>query len=228
MPASLLLIIIGVIFVTSVLVAIIFLLPGGEKAKRKQKKTAEPQIVNKDWPLMVGRLEKHTETLSKEIEELERELRLKEKELAVEKLKLSQLQDKLAQEKSWREKEQSSIEKRSQEAHQFKQESVKAERSLEEEHAIRLRQERELNEAKREVESLSESKRMMSAKLLQFENSLDQHMKELVELRRTNAQLKKKSDDTTFIARSEYDKLEKLFKEKEKELARIKREATSE
>ena len=149
MSSSMLLIIIIAIFATMVLVAIMFLTSGEDKAKRRKKREAEPPDQNKNWPLMVQGLEKHAQTLKREIENLEKQIRAKEKDLGVEKLKNTQLQAKLAQEKSWREKEQASIEKQNQESHQFKQELLKAERNLEEEHALRLRQERELTEAKR-------------------------------------------------------------------------------
>ena len=224
MPSTFIFVTIVFIFAASIAVAIIFLMSGEEKTKRKKKKPEEMAQESKDWPLIVQRLEKHSETLKKEIEGLEKVIRGKDKDLGVEKLKNSQLQAKLAQEKSWREKEQGSIDKRNEDAHQFKGELLKAEKIVEEEHSLRLRLERELTEAKREVDSLSENKRLISSKLQQIENSLDQYMKEVVELRRTNAQLKKKNEDTTWISKVEYDKLEKLFKEKEKELERLKRE----
>ena len=55
---------------------------------------------------------------------------------------------------------------------------------------------------------------------------LENLRKEVSDLRKENMDLARKKDDATWIAKSEYERIEKLLKEKEKELERMKRESS--
>ena len=101
---------------------------------------------------------------------------------------------------------------------------MKLEQSVEEEHAGRLRAEHELREVKSEFEAVNIERRSLSAKVQMYETTLEQYKNELTELKRTNAKLKEKNEAVTWIAKPEYDRIEALLKEKEKEIERIKRE----
>ncbi len=213
-----------VVFLTAVTLGVLFWFPGDSKKSRRRERKVAPTEDDQQWELTVSRLEKHIVTLRNQIADSERREKQGAKDLQQEKQRNRQLQEKLAQEKSWREKEQSSVDKTLAEEEQLKKDLLKSERELEEEHALRLRQERELTELKWEHDSLNSEKKSFLAKLANLEATLEQYKKEVSELRKANAQLSKETKEINWIAKSEYDKLEMLFKQKEKELERMKRE----
>lgn len=218
-------ILIGMIVVVTILVLliVIFLLPAEKGSKPKRPKKEEPTEKEKELEAKILRLEKHIQTLKTEIEALQNQQRAKEKELAAEQGKNRHLQEKLAQEKSWREKEQETIDKRSREMIQFKQEHLKLEKDFEGEHSLRLRLEHESKDLKRDLDQVNAERRALSTKVLGLESSLGEHKKELEELKKLNAKLKEKNEAVMWVAKSEYDKLGSLLKEKEKELERLQR-----
>ncbi len=216
--------VVGIILVTAILILLVvmFLLPTDEKSKKKKQSKLEPTEKEKDLEAKIVHLEKHNNSLKIEIDQLQNQQRAKEKQIAGQQEEMKDLQEKRAQEKSWREKEQDAIDKRNKEAQQFKQERLKLEQSIEEEHAVRLRSEHEFRELKKEYEIANTERRAQAAKILSYETTLAQNKSELAELKRANAKLKEKNEATVWIAKPEYDKLEALLKEKEKEIERLK------
>ncbi len=212
---------------TAVLLGILFVVPANDKKSRKrEKKSLNPQE-EREWEDVVDRLEKHIVALRHQIAEHEKKEKHFEKDLSVEKAKNKQLQEKLAQEKGWREKENTVVEKSHQESDQIKKDLLKAQREFEEEHSLRLRLERQWTELKWEMDSLNNEKRALAAKVINLETNLEYYKKESAELKKVNAKLTKETSEVSWVAKTEFDKLEILYKEKEKELERLKREMKS-
>ena len=212
------------ILAVCLILGVLFALPGEDKRKKRREKKVIEDPDDKHWEETVGQLERHIVTLRNQIADFEKKAKLQEKDILTERHRVKHLQEKLAQEKSWREKEQGSAGRSQGEFEQLKKDLLKVEQELEEEHAVRLRLERDLSEVKWELDSLSTEKKSLTAKSMSLETNLDYFKKETAKLQRENAEFKKESKEVSWVAKSEFEKLELLFKEKEKELERMRRE----
>ena len=210
------------ILFTAAILGILFFVPANDKrARKKEKKTLAPQE-EKQWESVVDRLEGHIGSLRRQVAEHEKKEKHFEKDLMTQKARTKHLQEKLSQEKGWREKENTAAEKSHQEIAQTKNELLKAQREFDEEHALRLRLERQLTEVKWELDSINSEKRALAAKGMNLETNLEYYKKEYLELKKTNAKLTQETSEANWVAKSEFDKLEALYKEKEKEVERLK------
>ena len=117
-------------------------------------------------------------------------------------------------------------EKKIQEARQLKENLTKVENELDGEYALRLKSERELKEMSQSFESLEKERRDVAAKLLKAEAEAESFRKALSEQKKINAELAKKNEETGWVAKAEYEKLERLLKEKEKEIERLARNSS--
>ena len=211
-------------FIVVTLLILFFAFPGGtEKAKRKKVKPKEPLPQADKTEDITLKFEKHIHSLHMELEKLRSEQRNTLKELAREKAKSTKLQEKVLQEKGWFEKEKDSIDKKTEEVHQLKEGLVKAEAEFDNEYSLRLRFERELKEVRQQLEGLEKDRRDLYSRLTRAEAGLESYKKESADLKRLNAEISKKNDETAWVAKAEYEKLEKLLVEKEKEFERLRR-----
>ena len=69
--------------------------------------------------------------------------------------------------------------------------------------------------------------RMSSYQTLEAENAqlkakLENNQKEITSLRKENMELSKRKEDASWVAKSEYERVEKLLREKEKEMEKLK------
>ena len=211
-----------VIFILFLLL-IIFLIPSPDKNKQKRaKKEAQSKEPEKDWPVIVGKLEKQASSLRLEITSLEKKLKDTEKHLAVEGAKVKALQEKISQERQWLQKEEGLLDKQGKEVQQTKSDLLKAQEHLEKEHAIALRLDRELKDLKIEYDTLNNQRRAAEADNSQLKATVERSLNEIREIKKENAELKKKKEDTVWVAKSEYDALEEEWKQVKIELDRIK------
>ena len=138
--------------------------------------------------------------------------------------KNTRLQEKLSQEKSWMAKEEESIEKKGSEIRELKDSLLKTQQDFDNEYALRLRLEKQLKDAKSDFDALQNEKREFMIQSKQFEGEVECLKKELAQQKKINAEIKKENDEAQWVAKSEFDRIEKLLKEKEKELERISRD----
>ncbi len=215
-----------VIFLVAMALCFLFMGSGGldKKARKRERKVLEKDPEEKGWEQATLRLEKHIVSLREKIAEFEKREKQHEKNLLVERHHVKHLKEKLAQEKNWRQQERSTLDASDQEFDRIKKDLLHTQRELENGHGEKLRLERELTEAKWELDALNQEKRQLSAKVMNLEANLDFFKKESAELKKTNAQLAKQTNEMDWIAKTEYDKLDQLYKQKEKELERIRRE----
>lgn len=214
----------GLIFILILLIVLLAVPTGKKSQKKKGKQPPLPSDQEKEWLTKIAGLHKHIHSLQEEIASLKNDAKAKDKQLAVENVRVKKLQEKLGQERQWQKKEQQILDKRSEEFQQLKNELLKIQAQLSHEHALNLKLESEGRELKQHYDALQEKRRSLESRNAQLEAKNESLERETARLRQENAELRKEKEDTAWIAKSEYDKIHLLLKEKEKELERLKRE----
>jgi len=217
---------IGLIFIVFIVLVVLFVLPTKtvKEKKRKEKAESPPDPKSKNWEEVAHRLEKHIYALRGEINRLTQLERNYQKQQELFKAKNEKLTEKIAQHEDWLSKEQASKEKVEKEYQQIKVSLVKAETDREREYQSRVKYERDYIELKREADSLKETKKDLSFKVTELDAQLKGYKEEFLHQKKINEELTKKSEEMSWVSQSEYEKLEKLLAEKEKELERIRRD----
>ncbi|OGX30407.1 MAG: hypothetical protein A2787_08035 [Omnitrophica WOR_2 bacterium RIFCSPHIGHO2_01_FULL_48_9] len=214
---------IGLVLIFICLV-VLFLLPNSGKDQKKRKAKEQEAVEQKDWEAAAHKLEWHIYSLRNDAAEFQKKEKHWEKELTAAREENKKLKDKLELEGSWHKKEQHEIDKRAKEISHLKEEIKKAEHNLGQEHSQRLRFEREFRETKQAFEAADSQRKAVELEVLGLKSQLKNLKEELTTLKRDNAELKKQKEDTTFVAKSDYDALEKQLKVKDKEFDRVVRE----
>lgn len=209
------------IFITLI---VLFLMPPAGQDQKKKKAKAEEEIQHKDWEAAARKLERHIYALRNDIAEFQKKERHGEKELTAAREENKKLKEKLELEDSWHKKEQDEIDKRAKDITHLKEGVRKAEQNLEREHSERLRFEREFKETKQAFEGSDSQRKAAELEIMGLKSQLKNFKEELTALKRENAELKRQKEDTTFVAKSDYDSLEKQLWAKEKEFDRVMRE----
>ncbi len=217
---------IGILFILVLLVGLFFMPTEKKVEKKKKKEKTEPEADTKDWQQTVTKLQHHVQSLHKQIEDLDRSVKSKDKQLIIEIAKAKKLQEKITQERSWHEKEKSEVDRKGGEFKKLQDELAKSQDHFSKEHALTLRLEQELKELRLVMDSTNSQRRAAEAESAQLKAQVESYRKDTAQLRRENTELSKKKEDASWIAKSEYERVEKLLREKEKEFERIKREAS--
>ncbi len=224
------LILLGLIIIVFVVLVALFILPSksGEK-KDKKKEKQEPAIPqndprSKDWQEVAHRLEKHVHNLRNEVARYKHHEEVYQKQLDQLKGLNEKLKEKLKHHEEWLAKEQAAREKVNKEYQDAKTGLLKAESDREQEYHNRVRMERDFDELKREVDGLKENKRDLSLKVTELEVQLKGYKEEYTKQKKLNEELIKKGEEMSWVSQAEYEKLEKLLAQKEKEIERIQRD----
>jgi len=205
------------------IIGVLFLLPSDQTKKYKYKRSAQGES-SKDWQAVSLRLEKHISSLRKENAAALKEKRDLERQLMVQKEKFKKFQDKLSQERGWKDRERHELEKRVDEIKRLENDFKASEQELEKEHRERLRLEREIKEAQRTSESYGKKIKALDMEILKMKAQSDHYRKEITELKGVNQKLSKKHEDTMWIAKSEYVKLQNELKAAQSEFKKTERE----
>ena len=177
---------------------------------------------SKDWKAIAERWEKHNQSLQGAVEKMKIEQKGIQQHIDEHKSEIKGLVEKLALEKSWREKEQASLEKLKHHEKDFQAQILRTESELEKEHSNRLRLEREVQEIKIKYDQIVEEKRQLSIKAASQQTTIETTTVELKALKVENTQLKEKRADIQWVAKSEFDQLQRVLQAKEKDLERLK------
>jgi chromosome segregation ATPase len=215
--------ILGFILLMS-LAIFIYMLPADKMPKRKRNPPPPPPVKEKDWETIAKRWEKGNALLQNEIESLKKERKSFLDKLDDNKKVMYEQTEQLAREKAWREKETQIMTKVKNVDHELKDDIKKLEKTIDEEHSLRLRLERDLQEFKIKTSKLTDQERALTVKIMTLEKELDVANKELRELKRTNTDLKKQKEDIQWVAKSDYDELVMKLKKVESELGRLNRD----
>lgn len=213
--------IIGFVFLMG-LALFIYQLPA-DKFKRKRATVPAPVKVV-DWEAVAKRWEKNISVLNNEVTTLKKERKVFLEELEDQKKIIQEQIEQLAREKAWREKETQVYEKVKNVDHELKEELRRLQNALNEEHSVKLRSDIELQEHKVNLARAKEEARSLTVKVMALEKENEGSARELRELKRTNAELKKQKEDVQWIAKSDYDELLMRCKKAESELGRLTRD----
>lgn len=207
-----------------ILLGILFLIPTEKTAYRHiYKRSAAPlPEESKDWQAVSLKLEKHVLELRRQIDAQQKREKHLQRELAVEHDKYVKLQEKLSQERDWQKKEKDGVDRRNTEIIQLQKDRQEIEQNLEKEHSRRLMLEREMREAKDSMTAANDLKNSLEVQIAKLQAHVDKYRAEINELKQENLKLSKKHDETTFVAKSEYERVEKLLKDTQKEFAEFK------
>jgi hypothetical protein len=200
----------------------IYSLPA-ERFKRKRV-TPPPPVKEKDWEEISKRREKNNALLANEIESLKRERKTLLEQIEDGKKIVQEQLEQLAREKAWREKEGLMVEKVKNVDHELKEELRKAQNTLNEEHTVKLRLDIELQENEITIARFKEEVRAQSVRLLALEREAEANNKEIRELKRTNAELKKQREDIQWVAKTDYDLVMMRCRKLESEVSRMTRD----
>ena len=219
-------IVIIIIGILGLFLVALLLMPSEPKRKgQPHNESQNPSDLRlKEWEALPQKQEKHIHSLRAEIETLKAQERKTQKVLAVEKEKNAKLQEKVAKEKEWLVKEEESLGRKDKEVLELKQNLTKVENDFEREYSAKLKLEQQLKDLRSDHDSLTKESREQSLKIMRLEGELDLYKKELAKLKKLNEELSKKSDETQWIAKTEFDKLTLKLKEKEKEIERLSRD----
>jgi hypothetical protein len=219
-------IIAGILFVI-IFLGMLFLMPTEKKEKsRKKRKAIEVSVPLKPAEEeAVLRLQRHTHSLHEKIAAMEKEAKDREHHLAVERLRVEKLQEKLSQGREWHQKEDKALGKKGEEFRRLKEDISHVQDLLSREHAENLRQKQALEESARERDALQERRRALESENAQIKAKEENYRMEIARLRGENADLRRKEEDTAWVAKADYERLEILLREKDKQLQRIQRES---
>ena len=213
---------IAVAVLTGVALGVILILLPGESRRVKQKKEKPAEGETKDWEAISLRLEKHIQSLKKEIESLKLNEKKYLKDLALEKARNVKLQEKIKLENEWLEKEEATATKRDEETRQLKESLVKAQQELENEYSAKLKILQENKDLKSSFDQVNSEKKEYMAQSLSLKADVERLRKEIGNLKAAGEELKKKTDETHWVSKAEYARLEKLLKERDEEIRRLR------
>jgi len=213
----------GVVMVF-ILLGVLLLIPSEKRLRKKKRNSAKKGSDSaKDWKDAALKLERHIHALRQEISVLQKRDQASERKSLVQEHKYEKLKQKIAHQKGWKEKEGVDLEKKTNEVIQLRTDLKQTEHHLQSEHGQRLKLERAVKSLEGEVEQLTERNQSQDQELDKSRIQNDEYRKQVNELKAETAHLKKEKVDTTFVARSDFEKVERELKVSLRELERLRK-----
>jgi chromosome segregation ATPase len=222
------LLIIGALLVIALLL-VVFVIPTDVKRKKpRRERVTAPDLESRLAKLSKESLhqEASARALRRRVEEFESKEKEWQKLMAVEQAKSRKLQDKLVQERQWQGEEAAKYEKKGLEIRQLQNDLKAANDQLAQEHSRRLKLEGEIRDLKQQYSRLNDARRGLDVEIARLTEKYEDHRQQVRELRKENAFLAKQKEDTAWVAKSEYLKLEHELRKAESELKRRAAEKT--
>lgn len=223
------LLIVGAFLIVALLV-IVFVIP----TDLRKKKTKRPRVSVEDLEARLARAlkagehhESTTRALRRKIEEWERKESDWQKQLVSEQAKSEKLESKLLQERQWQGEEAKKFEKKTMDFQQLQKDLKAVNDQLSEEHSLRLKLEGDLRDLKQQYAGLNDIRRALDLEVQQLTEKYEDHRRQVRDLKKDNAALSRKNEDTAWVAKSDYLKLEQRLKEMESESRRAQRNSQS-
>ena len=182
-----------------------------EKEKKKRQRVLAP-VPPKDWQAIAERFVRRVKTMEAEAQTFQAQLREKDRQAEQDAASLAGARKQLDQEKAWREKEEAAFQKEKKQERAVQEDLIKTRLALNSELTEKIKFEYELKELRRVKEDLSGTGRGLSTRVIDLERQLDSALKELKQLREDNAGLRKKKEDTEWVAKGDYRQLESALK----------------
>jgi len=213
---------VGIVLIL-ILLVVIFLIPTDGRRGKEKRRRGSPED-NKDWKAAALSLEKFIHSQKKQIESLERNNKALDKRETMEKYINKKLHEKLQREKEWHKKNEVNVGRKSKDLLELKNELVSVQENSAKEYALNLELKKKYQDIEGKLSLLQSERRAAEIEQAQSNTKIQKYRMEIAQLKKENAELTKKEDGTTWIAKSEYAKLKNLLKEKEVELQRVIRE----
>lgn len=211
---------------------VIFLLPDEKAAaekkqiekvqKRKVRKEREEHN-KKDWEKIAIRYQSQLHRAKNEIGQLEKKNRDLAKRVLEEEVKNNKWKEKYNKEKEWIAKKEEDVGKKEKNVQKIKDELKKVQDQFSDEHILTIRLNKEVDALKKENDLEVEQRRLAENECAQLKTQNHNYQKELNRLKMEVSELKKKENDQTFVAQSEYVKVKEKLVATEKELQRVVR-----
>ncbi len=196
------------------------------KGKRQREYTAPavtPQISAKEEK--ISRLEGQISSLRMEIEKAKADYAGLQKELELTKNKESQLKDELLKREEWVKKSDDQLSKIKEEGAGFSQKESLIKKELQDEFEKNVALNRQLREAteqckllEKENKAKSDDIQSLKAKIEKYSKEAEVREKEIKEHAKTIAEMKKKEEESEWVSKREFDKLNEEYGQIEKEL----------
>ncbi len=212
----------GLVFLLLAFLVLIPTTPRSQRRKRFPYKVREKEV--KDWQAVSLKLERVIRSLKRQMAETQKEQKLLERDLVVQKEKYAKLQNKIDQERGWQKKERSDVDKKGREVIRLREDFKKAEQHLAQEHADRLRLERQQKELNASLSSAQTQIKDLENQIIKHKAHIDAYRSEITALRAEAQKLTKKHNEETWVAKSEFTKLKKDYESLEAELKKYRPE----
>lgn len=209
------------------LLIFVFMLPTEVERKKKQKKQAEVINVQREQALekQIRHLENTIPALRKQLDTHQQKEHQWQKELLIERTKVEKLEQKLNQERDWQQKEVEKFDKKVKEVAQFKNELSKLQESFNKEHSRNLHLENELRDLKEKGAVVGSERRELDLANVQLKSKLEAAQREIEQLKKDIEFASRQKEDTSWVTKSEYLKLEKKCKDVEGKLEQMTKAA---
>lgn len=195
--------------------------PEKKKKRQKQQEKEEPK---KDWEKVAGHFERKTAALEREIKEHEKKIEKLEQVVADDKVEQEKIMEQSRKEHLWVEKEQEMLQKKSKEYQKMKEELVQLQEDYTKEHSLSLKLTYDLKDLKRNYDETDDQRRAFEIECRQLKEKNSAQRQEISQLTREVLELKKKKEAEAWIAKGDYEMMEKQYKSMKRELERLKEE----
>ena len=198
--------------ILGVLLVLAWQIPEAIQQSKKKRQRVPPAPPPKDWQGIAERFEKRVKIMEAEAQTFQGQLRDKDRRVEELNASVAGIKKQFDQEKSWREKEEAELQKEKKQERSLQEDLAKTREALNAESTERIKMEYELKDLRRLKEELSGTGRGLSSRVMDLERQLESVLKELKQLREENVVLKRKREDTEWVAKSDYRQVEGALK----------------
>ena len=214
----------------TVLLIEVLLIPEVKKRKKKKKKSRklEPTEIEIKLRESMERMDAKINGMSKEIEQFKAGEKKYQEMIEAEKGNVKALEEKIKIEREWHEKDQQETYKKSKEIQKMREEFKIEQENFSKEHTEFIKLEHELKRYKTELQETHNQKRALEREVAALKGAVEEGRKNISNLKADMKILTKKKEEESWIAKSEYTRLEKEVEKLQKQLERATRENAKE
>jgi len=209
----------GIVCAVIALIAFAFSFPSKPLLQPNEKKQKKPRQDEKE--VLISHLKSQVSVLNEELDKSRAESAAVKNELEILKKSESELKQELSRRKQWEERELTELEKVKKENAFLKEKLISKDKELEEEFSRNFNLDKELKEKKQKLELLEKDNRNMVETIRDLKAQISGYSREIEEQKKVIAELKKKTEESEWISKKEYNQLKRRLEEKEAELKKL-------
>lgn len=215
-----------VLVTLTVLLIEVLLIPEVKKRKKKKRKSRklEPTEIEIKLRESIERMDVKINSMSKEIEQFKVGEKKYQEMIETEKASVKALEEKIKIEREWHEKDQQETYKKSKEIQKMREEFKVEQENFSKEHTEFIKLEHELKRYKSELQETHNQKRALEREVAGLKGAVEEGRKNISNLKADMKVLTKKKEEESWIAKSDYTRLEKEVEKLQKQLERATRE----